>query len=75
MINLINCTLHTYYLSSPHERRGYLYWSEGIGDVIYRSNMNGSNIEALLNTSIEVVGEWTQLFTKSILYHVDITQV
>lgn len=38
-------------------RRGYLYWSEGIGDAIYRSAMNGSNIETLLNNSIEVVGE------------------
>ena len=45
-------------------RRGYLYWSEGIGDVIYRSGMDGSNIEVLLNTSIDVVGEWTRQYPK-----------
>ena len=33
----------------------------GIADVIYRSDINGSNIEALLNTSIEVVGEYLLL--------------
>ena len=49
-------------------RRGYLYWSEGIGDAIYRSAMNGSNIETLLNTSIEVVGERKNLM-HTVKYH------
>lgn len=34
-----------------------MYWSEGIGDAMYRSALDGTNIETLLNTSTEVVGE------------------
>ena len=43
--------MHTY------KSRGYLYWSEGINDAMYRSNMDGSNIELLLNTSVDVIGK------------------
>ena len=35
---------------------------------MYRSGMDGSNIEVLLNTSIEVVGEWTQRYPKKCIY-------
>ena len=34
---------------------------------MYRSGMDGSNIEVLLNTSIDVVGEWTQQYQKMYL--------
>ena len=40
----------------------------GIADVIYRSNIDGSNIEALLNTSIEVVGEYQLMAIFAVSY-------
>ena len=54
------CTAHLRVVKQSctfFSRRGYLYWSEGIGDAMYRSAMDGTNIETLLNTSTEVVGE------------------
>ena len=53
---------YDFYSMHTYKSRGYLYWSEGITDAMYRSNMDGSNIELLLNTSVDVIGKQTNLY-------------
>ena len=39
-------------------RRDYIYWSDATSDQLFRSNMDGTDVESLANSTHENIGTY-----------------